>query len=90
MAILQIDKKEYIKVEVWKMYSDGALNTLGHGIGVVLISSEEEHCPFISRLNFDCTNIVTEYEACIMGLQATIKKKVKRLKVYRDSNLAIY
>ena len=33
---------------------------------------------------------MAEYEACIMGLQATIAKKVKSLKVYEDSTLVIY
>ena len=33
---------------------------------------------------------MAEYEACIMGLQATIDKKMKNLKVYGDSALVIY
>ena len=61
-----------------------------HGIGAVLISPEGEYCPFTTRLNFDSTNNVTKYEACIMGLQAAMAKKVKNLKVYGDSALVIY
>ena len=72
------------------MYFDGASNVLGHGIDAILISPEGEYCPFTARLNFDYTNNVAEYEACIMGLQAAIDKKVKNLKVYRDSALVIY
>ena len=63
---------------------------MGHGIGAILISSEGDYCPFTARLNFDCTNNVAEYEACIMGLQAAIDKKVKNLKVYGDPALVIY
>ena len=63
---------------------------MGHGIGVILISLEREYCPFTTKLNFDCTNNVVEYEACIMGLQAAIDKKVKNLIVYGDSVLVIY
>ena len=33
---------------------------------------------------------VAEYEACIMGLQVAMAKKVKNLKVYGDSALVIY
>ena len=33
---------------------------------------------------------MVEYEACIMGLQAAMAKKVKNLKVYGDSALVIY
>ena len=88
MAIFHTEDDE--EEESWKLYFDRASNALGHGIGVVLISPEGEYCPFTARLNFDCTNNVAEYEACIMGLQATMDKKVKKLKVYGDSALVIY
>ena len=51
---------------------------------------KENTAPFTARLNVDSTNNVVEYEACIMGLQAAIAKKVKNLKVYGDSALVIY
>ena len=41
-------------------------------------------------MSFDCTNNVAEYEACVLGLQAVIEKKIKRLNVYGDSTLVIY
>ncbi|XP_039004767.1 uncharacterized protein LOC120131975 [Hibiscus syriacus] len=74
----------------WKMNFDGASNSLGHGIGVILVSPSGEHYPITSRLNFDCTKNMAKYEACIMGLSATIERKVRTLKVYRDSTLVIY
>ena len=89
LAIFQIED-ESIKEDTWKLYFDGASNALGHGISAVLISSEGEYCPFTTRLNFDSTNNMVEYEACVMGLQAAIAKKVKNLKVYGDSTLVIY
>ena len=72
IAILHIDKEEPMKVKNWKMYFDGASNTLRHGIGAILISPNEDHCPFTAKLNFDYTNNVAEYKACVMGLQAAI------------------
>ena len=33
---------------------------------------------------------MAEYEACIMGLQAAMNKKVKSLEMYEDSTLVIY
>ena len=89
LAIFQIEN-ESTKEDTWKLYFDGASNVLGHGIGIILISPDGEYCPFTVRLNFDSTNNVAEYEACIMGLQAAITKKVKNLKVYGDSTLIIY
>ena len=89
MAVLQIEKEESLEEDGWKMYFDGASNTLGRGVGTVLISPEGNHCPFTAKLSFDCTNNVAEYEACVMGLQATIEKKIKKLIVYGDSALVI-
>ena len=71
------------------MYFDGASNALGRGVGAVLISPEGNHCPFTAKLSFDCTNNVAEYEACVLGLQATIERKIKSLTVYGDSALVI-
>ena len=89
MAVLQIEEEESPKEDEWKMYFDGALNALGRGVGAVLISPKGNHCPFIAKLSFDCTNNVAEYEACVMGLQIAIEKKIKRLTVYGDSALVI-
>ena len=71
------------------MYFDGASNALGRGVGAVLISPKGNHCPFIVKLSFDCTNNVAEYEACVMGLQVAIEKKIKKLTVYGDLVLVV-
>ena len=78
-----------IEVESWKMYFDEATNQNGSGIGVLLISPQGTHIPFFGRLNFPATNNTTEYEACIMGLQAALGLGVKELEVYGDSALII-
>ena len=52
----------------WTLMFDGAFNALGHEIGAVLISPENQFIPITARLYFDCTNNVAEYEACVMGL----------------------
>ena len=54
------------------MYFDGATNQNGSGIGVLLISPKGTHISFSCRLNFPANNNVTKYEACIMGLRATL------------------
>ena len=78
-----------IEVESWKMYVDGAKNQNGSGIGILLISPKRAHIPFSGRLNFPATNTTTEYEACIIGLQAALGLGMKELEVYRDSALII-
>ena len=76
-------------VESQKIYFDGATNQNGSGIGVLLISPKGTYIPFFGRLNFPATNNATEYEACIMGLQAAQGLGEKELEVYRDSTLII-
>ncbi|XP_050878146.1 uncharacterized protein LOC127081961 [Lathyrus oleraceus] len=74
----------------WKPAFDGTSNSMGHGIGVVLISPRNGYTPFIARLCFDCTNNMAEYEACIMGIEAVINLRIKILEVYGDSTLIVY
>ena len=74
----------------WKLYFDRASNALGHNVGATLITPEGEYCPFISRLDYNCTNNMAEYEACAIGLQDAIDKRVKELEMYGDSVLIIY
>ncbi|XP_058784683.1 uncharacterized protein LOC131659517 [Vicia villosa] len=74
----------------WTMVFYGSSNALGNGIGVVIISLAGGHTPFIASLCFDCTNNMAEYEACILGLRASIDLRIKFLEVYEDSALVIW
>ncbi|XP_012491209.1 uncharacterized protein LOC105803523 [Gossypium raimondii] len=65
----------------WKSNFDGASNAVGNGIGAVLVSPNGDHYPFTSKLDFDCTNNMAEYEACIMGIRAAIERKINILKM---------
>ncbi|XP_028184726.1 uncharacterized protein LOC114371508 [Glycine soja] len=74
----------------WIVWFDDASNALGHGVGVVLVSLDEQYIPFMTRLGFVCINNVAEYEACALGIQVAIDFKVKLLKIYGDSALVIH
>ena len=50
------------------LYFDGASNQKGCGVGVLIVSPQEEHIPISIKLDFDVTNNVAEYEACIVWL----------------------
>ncbi|XP_075665449.1 uncharacterized protein LOC142635121 [Castanea sativa] len=52
----------------WKLYFDGAVNSTENGVGAVLISPKGQQIPILVKLNFDCPNNVTKYEACIVSL----------------------
>ncbi|PKI70821.1 hypothetical protein CRG98_008788, partial [Punica granatum] len=72
------------------MYFDGAINSMGSGIGAVLISPDGRYYPVAAKIDFPCTNNVAEYEACILDLQAAIDFKVEELEVFGDSMLTIF
>ena len=73
----------------WKFYFDGAANGTGNGVGAVLISSNGQQILVSIKLNFDCTNNVIEYEACIVGLQVALEFDAYDLSVFGDSLLII-
>ena len=73
-------EEESSKKNCWRLYFDVASNALGDDIDAILITSEGEYCLFTARLDFNCTNNVTKYKACTMGLQATVDKAIKNLK----------
>ncbi|XP_031402576.1 uncharacterized protein LOC116212143 [Punica granatum] len=87
-GILQIGEAK--EEPTWKMYFDGAVNSVGSGVGAVLISPDGRHYPVAAKVDFSCTNNVAEYEVCILGLQAAIDFKVKELEVFGDSMLTIF
>ncbi|XP_052305631.1 uncharacterized protein LOC112325327 [Populus trichocarpa] len=86
--ILSIEKEEE-KTDWWTMFFDGAVNVYGNGAGAVIISPDKKQYPVSVKLHFECTNNTAEYEACILGLEAALELKIKKLDVYGDSMLII-
>ena len=89
MALLE-KKSEDKDRDKWIVWFDDASNTLGHGLGAALVSPDNQCIPFTTRLGFNCTNNMAEYEACALGIQAAIDFNVKLLKVYGDSAMVIH
>ncbi|XP_073219715.1 uncharacterized protein [Cicer arietinum] len=85
-----VEEIESSDKEKWRLVFDGASNALGHGIGAILISPENQFTPFTAKVCFYCTNNIAEYEACVMGIKAAIESNVKFLEVYGDSLLVIH
>ncbi|XP_052736677.1 uncharacterized protein LOC128197875 [Vigna angularis] len=71
MALLE-ENGENRDEKAWTVLFDGASNVMGHGIGAVLVSPGKQYIPMTARLCFNCTNNITEYEACAMGIRAAI------------------
>ena len=72
-----------------KIYFDGVSNQHGYGVRVLLIAPDGVHIPLSAKLNFVATNNVTEYEACIVGLEAFLAIDVKEVEIYGDSALVL-
>jgi ribonuclease HI len=73
----------------WKVYFDGAVNKHGKGIGTVLETPHGNKYPASAKIQFECTNNMAEYEACILGLKMALEQKVTHLHVFGDSLLII-
>ena len=78
-----------IELGAWKMYFDEAMNQYGNGIGVLLITPERSHIPSVVKLNFEVTNNMAKYEACIIEMEALWELGVKNATIFGDSTLVI-
>ena len=78
-------------VEPWccKLYFDRATNSTGNRVGAVLVFLKGQQIPILVKLNFDCTNNVTEYEACIVVQQVALEFGAYDLSIFRDFLLII-
>ena len=83
------DDQEDQNIKTWTLLFDRASNVIGHDIGAILISPENQYILMSARLCY-CTNNIVEYEACAMGIQTTIESKAKNFNVYGDSALVIH
>ena len=65
----------------WSMHFDDSSTFPGGGIGVVLKSLGEEHL-FAYKLHFPYSNNEAEYKFLLVGLKATKRLGIKKLKVF--------
>ena len=84
--ILLINEEEK-KTDWWTMYFDEAVNIYGNEAGTMIISYDKKQYLVSVKLQFKCINNTTEYEACILGLQAVLELKKKD--AYGNSMLII-
>ena len=73
----------------WKLYIDGASNSRGSGLGIVLSASQGQMMELAIRLGFPASNNVAEYEALLHELRSAIALQVDPLHVYYDSQLFV-
>ncbi|XP_075674773.1 uncharacterized protein LOC142643957 [Castanea sativa] len=73
----------------WEVYTDGASNRKGAGVGIVLIAPEKLVIEKSLRLGFSATNNEAEYEALLVGAQMVKHLGGKIVKLYCDSRLVV-
>ena len=73
----------------WSLYFDGSKSREGSGARCILVSPQGEKMIISCRLEFDCTNNTTEYEALVQGLYKAIGLKIQYLKVFGDLEIVI-
>uniref|UniRef100_A0A2N9IX63 Uncharacterized protein n=1 Tax=Fagus sylvatica TaxID=28930 RepID=A0A2N9IX63_FAGSY len=84
--VMEIDEDSLCR---WKLYFDGVANATRSRIGAILIPPKGQQTPITVKLGFDFTNNMTEYEACIVGLQAALEFGTYELDVFGDSLLIV-
>ena len=58
------------------MYFDRVVNQFRAGIEVILLTPKNKVIPIVKKLVFQVINNKTEYEACVIGMEALIALKV--------------
>uniref|UniRef100_A0A2N9HAT4 Uncharacterized protein n=1 Tax=Fagus sylvatica TaxID=28930 RepID=A0A2N9HAT4_FAGSY len=71
-------------MEGWKLYIDGASNSRGSGLGVVLTAPQGQMMELAIRLGFPASNNVAEYEALLHGLRCAIALQADPLTVSEE------
>jgi len=85
-ANLEVQQLEETK-DPWILYTDGASNVRGIGLGILLKSPQGGIVPQSIACEFQATNNEAEYEALIAGLQLAKQMRIPYLQVYVDSLL---
>jgi ribonuclease HI len=73
--------------EAWTMFCDGSWGTFGAGAAAVLVAPSKVITCYAARLDFSCTNNITEYEALLLGLQKLRSMRIRRAILKTDSQV---
>ena len=73
----------------WTLQVDGASQSSGFGVGLLLQSPTGEHLEQAIRLGFPAFNNEAEYEAILSGLDLALALSVSKLRIYSDSQLVV-
>ena len=69
------DSKVIVNSLPWTLYFNGSKSKEGAGVSCLLIEPKGNKTCIVCRLEFECTNIIAEYEACIQCLRKDLYLK---------------
>jgi ribonuclease HI len=81
----QIDLED----SMWHMHFDGSCSNEGNGVGIILYSPIGKIHNFSYRLEFSCTNNVTDFEALLLGIENAYNLGCSHLTVFGDFELVV-
>jgi ribonuclease HI len=84
-ALEQIDLED----GMCHMYYDGSCSNEVNGAGIILYSLVGKIHNFSYRLEFSCTNNVTDFEALLLGIETTYNLGCGHLTFFGDSELVV-
>jgi ribonuclease HI len=73
--------------EAWTMFYNGSWGTFGVGAAAVLVAPSKVRTCYATKLDFSCTNNITEYEALLLVLQKLRAMGIRRAILKTDSQL---
>jgi ribonuclease HI len=74
---------------MWHMHFDGSCSNEGNGDVIILYSPIGKIHNFYYRLEFPCTNNVTEFEALLLGIENAYNLGCDHLTIFGDSELVV-
>ena len=83
----QMDGQGAEEIPHWNIYTDGSSNKQAGGVGVVLISLEEDRIECMIQLKFSTTNNEAKYETLIAGLDLTRAAGAVNMTIHCDSQV---
>jgi hypothetical protein len=75
--------------EICSLYFDGSKSCEGVSVGCVLIDPKVNKTVIACRLEFECTNNTTKYEALLQGLKKAIDLKIQSLVAFGDYEIVV-
>jgi ribonuclease HI len=73
--------------EAWTLFCDGSWGTFGAGAAAVLVAPSKVKTCYATKLDFSCTNNITECKALLLGLRKLKAMGIRRAILKTDSQV---